>query len=302
MPELKLRRRGLSGGRRSESFLLLGRTSLLVVETSSSSSSPSVLPSTVPSLSVLFLSLTRSFSFLLLLLEGGLVWTALYSADLLGLVLVGILGAFGVFLLPGQNHRTTDTFHRDFVDVALLAHDLGEVFAVGGDLGHGDEGLEMFGEFYIGLGKAAEVGDDSIESGGWVGVVRYSELEDLLEFEVDGGDTNLPVVFLEGGPELLWIHFRTVFVLDVWIETKPDVSYGFVGGFLPFFALILVSLYFREVVSGSPIGNRGGRHLVDDLPLSLTEQEARHGGGPLLVVWAGKDGDGGEHGRHLDEI
>jgi len=103
MPELKLRRRGLSGGRRSEGFLLLGRASLLVVETSSSSSSPSVLPSTVPSLSVLLLSLTRSFSFLLLLLEGGLVWTALYSADLLGLVLVGILGALGVLLLPSQN-------------------------------------------------------------------------------------------------------------------------------------------------------------------------------------------------------
>jgi len=91
MPKLKLRRRGLSRRRRSGGFLLLGRASLLVIETSSASSS--VPPGTVSSFSVLSLSLTRSFSFLLLLLEGGLVWTALYSADLLCLVLVWILGA-----------------------------------------------------------------------------------------------------------------------------------------------------------------------------------------------------------------
>ena len=92
MPKLELRGRKLSG-RRSEGFLLLGRTSLLVIETSSTSTSSLVLPCTVPSFPVLLLSLTRPFSFLLLLLEGGLVWTALYSADLFGLVLVGILGA-----------------------------------------------------------------------------------------------------------------------------------------------------------------------------------------------------------------
>jgi len=269
MPELELRGWSLNRRRRSGGFLLLGRTSLLVVETSSTSAS--VPSGTISSFPVLSLSLTRSFSFLLLLLEGGFVWTALYSADLLSLVLVRILGALGVFLLPGQNHRTTNTFHSDLVDIALLAHDLGEVFAVGGDLGHGDEGLEVFGEFYFSLGESAEVGDDSVESGGWVGVVRYSEFEDLLEFKIDGGDTNLPVVFLEGGPELLRIHLSTVFVLDVWIEVKSDVSYGFVGGFLPFFAFVLVSLYFRKVVGGSPIGDRGGRQFVDDLPLSLTE-------------------------------
>jgi len=183
-----------------------------------------------------------------------------------------------------------------------LAHDLGEVFAVRGDLGHGDEGLEVFWEFYFSFGEAAEVGDDSIESGGWIGVVRYSEFEDLLEFEVDGGDSDLPVVFLEGGPELLWIHLSTVFVLNVWIEMKPDISYSLVGGFLPFFAFVLVSFHFGEIVSGSPIRDRGGRQFVDDFPLSLTEQVARHGGGPLLVVGASEDGDGGEHGRHLDEI
>jgi len=80
MPELELRRRGLNRRRRSGGFLLLSRMSLLVVETSSASSS--VPSGTVPSFPVLSLSLTRSFSFLLLLLEGGLVWTALYSADL----------------------------------------------------------------------------------------------------------------------------------------------------------------------------------------------------------------------------
>jgi len=193
------------------------------------------------------------------------------DTDLFGLVLVGILGALGVFLLPGQNHGTTDAFHRDLVYISLLAHDLGEIFTIGGDLGHGDEGLEVFGEFYFGLGEAAEVGDNPIESGGWVGVVRYSEFEDLLEFKVDGGDTNLPVVFLEGGPEFLWIHLSTIFVLNVWIETEADISYSLVGGFLPFFAFFLVSLYLREVVGGSPVGNRGGRQLFDDLPLSLTE-------------------------------
>ena len=91
MPELELRGGSLDGRRRSGGFLLLGRTSLLIVETSSTSSS--VSSGTVPSFPVLSLSLTRSFSFLLLLLEGGFVWTALYSADLLSLVLVGILGA-----------------------------------------------------------------------------------------------------------------------------------------------------------------------------------------------------------------
>jgi len=150
MPKLELRGSGLSG-RRSEGLLLLGRTSLLVVKTSSTSSSSSVLSSTVSSFPVLLLSLTRPFSFLLLLLEGGLIWTALYSTDLFGLVLVGILGALGILLLPCQNHWTADAFHCDLVNVALLAHDLGEIFAVGGDLGHGDEGLEVFWEFYFRL-------------------------------------------------------------------------------------------------------------------------------------------------------
>ena len=149
MPELELRRWSLDRRRRSGGFLLLGRTSLLIIETSSTSSS--VLPGTISSFPVLSLSLARSFSFLLLLLEGGLIRTALYSADLLGLVLVGILGALGVLLLPGQNHRLTNAFHRDLVDITFLAHDLGEIFAIGGDLGHGDESLEVFWEFYFRL-------------------------------------------------------------------------------------------------------------------------------------------------------
>jgi len=302
MPELKLRGRGLSGGRRSEGFLLLGRASLLVVKTSSASSSASVLSSPVSSFPVLFLSLTRPFSFLLLLLEGGLIWTALYSADLFGLVLVWILGALGVFLLPGQNHGTVDTFHRDLVDITFLAHDLGEVFAIGGDFGHGDEGFEVFGEFYLCLGEATEMGFDFVESGSWVGIFWYPEFEDLLEFEVNGGDSDFPVVFFEGVPKLRWIHLSSVFVLDIWIKAKSDIPYSFVGGFLPFLAFVFVSFYFREVVGGSPICDRGGRQFVNDFPLSLTEQITRHGGSPLLIVGAGEDRDGGEHGSHLDEI
>jgi len=146
------------------------------------------------------------------------------------------------------------------------------------------------------------VGSDSVESRSRVGVVRYPQFEDLLEFEVDGGDTDFPVIFLESVPETSWIHLSMIFVLDVRINAKSNVSYCFVGVLFPFFAFVLVSFDFGEVVGSSPICDRGGRQFVNDLPLSLTKQVACHGRGPLLIVGAGEDGDSGEHGRHLDEI
>ena len=40
--------------------------------------------------------------------------------------------------------------------------------------------------------------------------------------------------------------------------------------------------------------------MRQDTPLTLRHEEAFHGSGPDLVVWAGEDGNkGGEAGRHV---
>ena len=76
------------------------------------------------------------------------------------------------------------------------------MLTVKGDLGHCDEGLEVFWEFDLCLSEATKVGSDFIESGSWVGIVRDLDVKNLLEFEVDGGDSNLSVVVLEVVPKL----------------------------------------------------------------------------------------------------
>jgi len=83
---------------------------------------------------------------------------------------------------------------------------------------------------------------------------------------------------------------------------KPNVSYGLVGSLFPFFTFVLISLDFGGIVGGRLVLDGGWCWFNDNFPLSLTEQKAHHGRGPLLVVGAGEDRDCREHGRHLDEM
>ena len=162
MSELKIGRLGRRGRRKEPSrgrwcrellllllLLLLLMTLLLVSWVGLllllvlSSSTISSLPSLTTTLALEALEV--SLSPLLLLLEGDIVRTALYSADL-----VGVLNLFStVFTFPGKVHGSPNGGQLELGHLLALADVLSQEVHIRGELGKKDHDLEVFFDFHL---------------------------------------------------------------------------------------------------------------------------------------------------------
>ena len=134
---------------------------------------------------------------LLLLLEGDIVQTALYSADL-----VRILDLLGtVFTFPSKVHGSPNGGQLELGHLLALASVLSQKVHIGGELGKKDHDLEVFFDFYLLLCQLGEEGDQVIDDWHWVFVRGDDKVEGFFKVEVDGDNTWFPIFFLQQAPE-----------------------------------------------------------------------------------------------------
>ena len=87
---------------------------------------------------------TSSLTITLLLFEGWLICTTLYSAELIGILARGSLLSLPPF--PDQRGGSPDLGKVQLLDIVFLAHDLGDSIHGGRELHHQDHSLEVFGD------------------------------------------------------------------------------------------------------------------------------------------------------------
>jgi hypothetical protein len=156
MPELETRSRLLRDERREVlvGFCRLGLLALLVAIPVTTSSISSRSWSSFPSKPrVRTLSLLEVSALLLLLLETGLVWTAFYCADLLGVLvsrrliastLVLVLGP-STPLIMSKEDSSSYLFKGELGDIILLTEDLGDGVHGRRHFSHENHGLDVVG-------------------------------------------------------------------------------------------------------------------------------------------------------------
>jgi hypothetical protein len=136
---------------------------------------------------------------LLLLLEGGLTWTALNSADLLGLLLV-TRRASVVALFPRKYYGAVKLVEVELFYAPYLADDLGETVHLLGEFGHEDHRLDVSFNDNTRFCHPPEIGGELIDGEGRVGVDGDPYRESSLEFEVGGANSWIAVFGFEGFP------------------------------------------------------------------------------------------------------
>ena len=183
---VKEREKGEPYTRIPDSLLLLA---LLLLVLSSSTVSSFSSPTT--------LALKASLSSLLLLLEGDIVWTTLYSADLV--CILDFLGT--VFALPSEGHGSSNASQLEFGHLLALADGLSQEVHVRGELSKKDHDLEVFFDFYLLLCQFGKEGNQVVDDWCWVFVGGNGEFEGFFEVEVNGDDAWFSVFLLQYVPK-----------------------------------------------------------------------------------------------------
>ena len=145
----------------------------------------SALSTTIPSS-----ALTTSLTITLFLFKGWLIWSALYCAELIGILRGSLLA---LPLLPDQGCGSPDLSEVQSLDVIFLVHYLGNAIHGGRELCHKDHGLEVFRDLQTHSNDMGEMGNNFVNAEGGVLMVRHLSFDHSSKLKVCGNDSRFPV-------------------------------------------------------------------------------------------------------------